>query len=108
MLGAIGVPSIEALFDRQIAPTLLDTQPARQEISARLTEMIHHDHVGGPVLRNGYYYFSERGAEQDLLSFYRRKQADGKDEVRIGACWCCWPGTITSGGSTSVKASRES
>jgi prolyl oligopeptidase len=65
------------------AHALLNTQPARQEISARLTEMIHHDHIGGPVLRNGYYYFFKRGAEQDLWSFYRRRQADGKDELLL-------------------------
>jgi prolyl oligopeptidase len=45
--------------------------------------MIHHDHIGGPVLRNGYYYFFKRGAEQDLWSFYRRRQADGKDELLL-------------------------
>lgn len=65
------------------AHTLLNAPPVRQEISSRLTEMMHHDHMGEPLLRNGYYYFSKRGADQDLWSYYRRKQADGKDELLL-------------------------
>jgi prolyl oligopeptidase len=65
------------------AHALLNAQPVRQEISSRLTEMMRHDHIGAPLLRNGYYYFSKRGAEQGLWSFYRRKQADGKDELLL-------------------------
>src|SRR5689334_19508712 len=41
---------------------LLDSQPLRPEISARLTEMSHHDHIGAPSQRNGYYYFAKRAA----------------------------------------------
>jgi prolyl oligopeptidase len=63
--------------------TLLNAPPVRQDISNRLTEMMHQDHIGAPLLRNGYYYFSKRGAEQDLWYFYRRKQADGTDELLL-------------------------
>jgi prolyl oligopeptidase len=63
--------------------TLLNAPAVRQKISTRLTEMMYHDHIGAPLLRNGFYYFSKRGADQDLWSFYRRKQADGKDELLL-------------------------
>ena len=65
------------------AHALLDAQPLRSEISSRLTEMSHHDHIGVPSLRNGYYYFEKRGAEQELWSFYRRKDVSGKDELLL-------------------------
>jgi prolyl oligopeptidase len=65
------------------AHALLNAPPVRQEISIRLTEMMHYDHIGAPLLRNGYYYFSKRGAEQDLWSYYRRKQAGGKAELLL-------------------------
>src|SRR6476660_7253430 len=65
------------------AHTLLNAPSVRGEISSRLTEMMHHDRIGVPLYRNGYYYFSKRGAEQDLWSYYRRKQAGGKDELLL-------------------------
>jgi prolyl oligopeptidase len=65
------------------AHSFLNAQPVRQEISTGLTQMMHHDHISAPVFRNGYYYFYKRGADQDLWSFYRRKQADGKDELLL-------------------------
>ena len=64
---------------------LLDPLPIRKEIKQRLTEMLRHDEMGGPTQRNGYYYFSKRGAEQDLWSFYRRKMAGGPDELLLDA-----------------------
>lgn len=63
--------------------SLLDAQAVRPEIVKRLTEMSKHDHMGGPVLRSGYYYFQKRGAEEDLWSYYRRKGVSGKDELLL-------------------------
>lgn len=40
------------------AHTLLNAQPVRKDISSRLTVMMHHDQIGAPELRNGFYYFS--------------------------------------------------
>jgi prolyl oligopeptidase len=78
------------------AHTLLNAPSVRGEISSRLTEMMHHDRIGVPLYRNGYYYFSKRGAEQDLWSYYRRKQADGKDELLLD------PHVISPGAGTSI------
>lgn len=63
------------------AHQLLDTQPLRAEISKRLTEMNQHDHIGAPQLKNGYYFFERRGANQDLWSLFRRKADGGEDEL---------------------------
>ena len=55
-------------IDAQNAYThrLIDGQPIRSQISRRLTEMGRHDHIGAPLLRNGYYYFERRGTDQGL------------------------------------------
>ena len=65
------------------AHALLDHQPIRPEIAKRLTEMALHDHMSAPSLRNGYYYFNRRGAQEDLWSYYRRKAAGGIDELLL-------------------------
>jgi prolyl oligopeptidase len=65
------------------AHALLNAQTVRKDISSRLTVMMHHDQIGAPELRNGFYYFSKRGAKEGLWSFYRRKLADGKDELLL-------------------------
>jgi prolyl oligopeptidase len=65
------------------AHQLLDSPALRKQISTRLTEMTRHDHLGIPLLRNGYYYFSKRGADQDLYIYYRRAQTSDQDEVLL-------------------------
>jgi prolyl oligopeptidase len=65
------------------AHKLLDAQSVRKQISTRLTEMTRHDHIGSPRLRSGYYYFSKRGADQDLWSYYRRGQSGDTDELLL-------------------------
>ena len=79
------------------AHSLLNAQPIRPVIASRLTEMSHHDHIGSPALRGGYYYFYKRGAEQDLWSFYRRKGIDGKDELLLD------PHAVSSESGTSIS-----
>ncbi|MBZ5506995.1 MAG: prolyl oligopeptidase family serine peptidase [Acidobacteriia bacterium] len=63
--------------------SLLDKLPQRAAISKRLLEMFHHDTVGSPVQEAGYYFFTKKGADQDLASIYRRKGAAGTDELLI-------------------------
>ncbi|HTT63690.1 MAG TPA: prolyl oligopeptidase family serine peptidase [Bryobacteraceae bacterium] len=74
-----------AWIDREnaYAHALLDHQPVRAGITKRLTEMLRHDAMGGPVLRGGYYFFEKRGAEQELWSIYRRKASGGPDELLL-------------------------
>ncbi|HVN05945.1 MAG TPA: prolyl oligopeptidase family serine peptidase [Bryobacteraceae bacterium] len=65
------------------AHSLLDRQPVRATIAERLTQMMRHDHLGGPELRGRYYFFVKRTAGQDLWSIYRRKAVGGPDELLI-------------------------
>jgi prolyl oligopeptidase len=62
---------------------LINAQAIRPQILKRLTAMAQHDHIGAPLLRNGYYYFSRRGANQDLWSFYRRGVTATNDELLL-------------------------
>jgi prolyl oligopeptidase len=62
---------------------LLDGLPMRAGASKRLTEMLHYDTVGAPRLEGDYYFFTKKGADQDLPSIYRRKGANGQDELLI-------------------------
>src|SRR5262249_49332551 len=57
--------------------SLLDGLPARANVRKRLTEMLHHDTMGAPIQEGGYYFFTKKGADQDLSSIYRRKGPDG-------------------------------
>jgi prolyl oligopeptidase len=60
---------------------LLDGLPMRAAASKRLMELLHHDTVGAPFREGGYYFFTKKGADQDLASIYRRKGATGPDEL---------------------------
>ena len=62
---------------------LLDGLPMRAGASKRLMEMLHHDTVSAPSPRGDYYFFTKKGADQDLSSIYRRKGPAGEDELLI-------------------------
>ena len=62
---------------------LLDGLPGRAAVSKRLAEMLRHDTVGSPWLINGWYFFTKKGADQDLSSIYRRKGPGGPDELLL-------------------------
>src|SRR5689334_18681158 len=63
--------------------SLLDKLPERPAISRRITEMLHFDTMGAPEVKGGYYFFTKKGADQDLSSLYRRKGPTGADELLI-------------------------
>src|SRR5262245_48832121 len=62
---------------------ILDGLPMRITASTRLMEMLHHDTMGAPLFQGGYYFFTKKGADQDLSSIYRRKGSKGEDELLI-------------------------
>jgi prolyl oligopeptidase len=78
-------PETRAWIDAQNAHTdaLLGSLPARERIEKRLTELMKIDVLGGPIERNGSYFFFKRRRDQDLSVLYRRKGLKGKDEVLI-------------------------
>lgn len=65
------------------AHSLLDELPQRQAAYKRLMEMFHHDTVGTPLPEGGYYFFTKKGADQDLASIYRRKAGSTTDELLL-------------------------
>jgi len=97
-------PATRAWIDQQnaYAHALLDRQPVRAAISRRLTEMMRHDHVGGPELRGGYYFFEKRAADQELWSIYRRKATGGPDELLVD------PTPLSADHRTSVSSDGAS
>ncbi|MGD8699433.1 MAG: prolyl oligopeptidase family serine peptidase [Gemmatimonadales bacterium] len=72
-------------IDAQNAYTesLLDQVPGRDELKARLTELMKIDVVGTPIARDGRYFFSKRLKDQDLYVIYMREGLDGEDQVLI-------------------------
>src|SRR5262245_8105789 len=76
--------------------SLLDGLPARAGVRERLTEMLHHDTMGAPIQEGGYYFFTRKGADQDLPSIYRRKGPDGRDELLLD------PNPMSADHTTSV------
>src|SRR5262245_8642554 len=63
--------------------SLLDNQPKRAAAFKRLMEMFHHDTVGSPYEQGGYYFFTKKGADEDLASIYRRKAGSKTDELLL-------------------------
>ena len=76
--------------------SILDGLPVRAGVRKRLTEMLHHDTMGAPIQEGGYYFFTKKGADQDLSSIYRRKGPDGPDELLID------PNPMSADHTTSV------
>jgi len=75
---------------------LLDGLPMRAGIRKRLTDMLYHDTMGAPLQEGGYYFFTKKGADQDLSSIYRRKGPNGQDELLID------PNPMSADHTTSV------
>ena len=71
---------------------MLDGLPIRDRAFQRLWAMANHDSLGAPYIENGYYFFTRRGAGQDLSRVYRRKGIDGQDELR----WTRFPSARTT------------
>ncbi len=65
------------------AQSLLNPLPMRERIHKRLIEMYRHDSVSEPEEESGAYFFTKRGADQDLRSIYMRRGADAPDELLV-------------------------
>ncbi|HEV2348868.1 MAG TPA: prolyl oligopeptidase family serine peptidase [Terriglobia bacterium] len=63
--------------------SLLDKWPGRDQLRARLSELMKVDTIGTPMERNGRYFFRKRLANQDQSVLYLRKGLSGSDEVLI-------------------------
>jgi prolyl oligopeptidase len=63
--------------------SLLGTVPGREQIKARLTELLKIDVLNTPTARAGRYFFSKRLRDQDLFIIYMRDGLEGEDQVLI-------------------------
>jgi len=71
------------LAENAYTHALLDGLPMRPAVSKRLMEMLRHDTMGSPLEEGGYYFFTRKGADQDLPGIFRRKGPAGADELLI-------------------------
>ena len=63
--------------------TVLGALPGRDELRDVAAAVLERDAVGLPSERGGRYFYSRRGADQDLAVLYVRDGLDGPDRVLI-------------------------
>lgn len=81
---------------------VLDRVPGRERITARLEPLLRTDTRGVPVTRGGRYFFSMRGATQQLPVIAMRRSQDGPDRVLVD------PNTWNEGGKKSASLMQVS
>src|SRR5690349_11143567 len=91
-------PETRAWIDAQNKYTAskLGHLPVREQIHARLTQLMKIDTIGIPIARGGRYFFTKRRADQNQPVIYLRNGFNGTDEVLID------PNTMSPDQTTSV------
>ena len=69
--------------ENEYTRSLLGALPGRKQLEEQLAQLMKVDETGLPWERNGRYFFSKRGANQDLSVIDMRQGLHGKDEVLI-------------------------
>ena len=97
-------PETRAWIDAQDKCTESELRklPGRDAITARLTALMKVDTIGVPRAYGGRYFFTKRGADQDLAAIYMRKGAEGADELLVD------PGPMSADHTVSVNLARVS
>ncbi len=92
-------PETRAWIDTQNAYTnsLISQIPGREQLRQRVAALLKVDSIGLPTERNGRYFFSKRGAEQDQSQIYMRQGPRGKDELLVDPLPMSPDHTITVG-----------
>ena len=78
-------PETRAWIDAQNAytDTVLGALPGREALRAVAAAVLERDAIGLPNERGGRYFYSKRGADQDLAVVYVRDGLDAADRVLI-------------------------
>ncbi len=78
-------PESQAWIDSQVAysRTYLDKVPVRDEIRARMTEILRAGSISPPVEAGGRYFYSRREGDQDQPVVHMRVGMDGPDQVLL-------------------------
>jgi prolyl oligopeptidase len=91
-------PATRAWIDEQNAytETVVGRLAGKAQIERRLTELMKIETIGTPTVRGGRYFYSKRGADQNLQVLYVRRDRDAQEEVLVD------PHTLSPDHSTSV------
>ncbi|MGH9703417.1 MAG: prolyl oligopeptidase family serine peptidase [Candidatus Acidiferrales bacterium] len=97
-------PETRAWIDAQdrCTESVLRKLPGRDAIAARLTTLMKVDTASVPRAFGGRYFFTKRGADQDLAAIYMRKGAEGADELLVD------PEPMSADHTVSVNLARVS
>jgi prolyl oligopeptidase len=78
-------PETRAWIDAQDKCTdaALLNLPGRDAITKRLSDLYHTDTYSAPIEYGGRYFFSKRGADEDLSRIYVRRGRTGADELLV-------------------------
>jgi prolyl oligopeptidase len=69
--------------EEQCTAAALLKLPGRDALSKRLGGLYHADSYSAPVERSGRYFFTKRGADQDLSQIYMRRRRAGADKLLV-------------------------
>jgi len=78
-------PETRAWIDAQdkCTDSALLKLPGRDAITKRLGELVRTDTYSAPEEQSGRYFFTHRGADDDLARIYMRRSLTGQDELLI-------------------------
>ena len=78
-------PETRAWIESQnaYADTLLQPLPRRDEVETLVAAVLKVNAIGLPNERGGRYFYSRRGADEDLSVLYVREGIDGEDRILI-------------------------
>jgi prolyl oligopeptidase len=78
-------PETRAWINAQNAYTdsILTKLPGREQWNQTLTALLKNETMSAPRVRNGRYFFTRRGADEDLSKIYVRQGLHGADQILI-------------------------
>ncbi len=78
-------PEVRAWVEAQNAHTraVLDARQGREQVRARLTELLSIGTITAPSVRRGHYFFTRREGHQNQPVLYVRDGLKGKDRVLV-------------------------
>ena len=91
-------PATEQWVAQQLAYTrgILDKLPGREQLHARLSQLLQIGNLGGAEVGGDYYFHTRREGTQNQPVLYVRKGVDGKDEVLVDV------NTLSKDGTTAL------
>jgi prolyl oligopeptidase len=78
-------PETRSWIDAQNTHTdgILDPLPGREPLTRRITELMKVDEISTPFERGGRFFYSRRGADQELSVYYWRDGLEGEEQMLV-------------------------